>query len=535
MMNLITTQILAITLLCLFITFFLFVSFRTGPRYYNNRCIIWKMLIASILLITLFSCCSFLYPNNPWDDSNVFMSIGKSMKHGMLLYKDIFDQKGPILFLIHQLACYVSEHSFIGIYLLEILCFWCTLVFSYRTMRLFSENSIALPLTIFLGTLFLTSDFFWYGDSVEELSLPILAYSLFFILRFVKDNQVPKVWQAFLIGAGIGVIFWMKYTLLTFYAGALLGILIVSYRKKLLTLLYKPLLWIFAGILLVSALIVLYFIFNGTLSEMMEVYFYTNIFQYHGVASNGEPTGIWFKFIKLAICAILILPVTMIRARWDVKLPIICAYSLQMLSYALFTLHLYYFIPLFVYSPLMIYFLRNHKSTKFTYFTMVGIILLATATNFNIVSLLSGRFQSTVLECARIINEDSSNNKKVLTFCSRDTGIYLLTDQLPPNRYFFVPNLIIPEIKTDQAQTIAQGDIKYLIRKDDKNKNVVPFYETEVPDDYELIFHKQEPFRHRFIISPIMFLWSLGYTQPFLDGFIEPKREFQDILLYRKR
>lgn len=524
----------AVILCAVFIAFFLFVSLR-AERSHSNSSVAWKLLFASVLLVTLFSCCSWLYPNNPWDDSNVFMSIGKSMKHGMLLYRDIFDQKEVALFLIHQMACYVSEHSFLGIYLLEIICFWGFLMYSYRIMRLFTENAITLPLTIFWGTLFIASDFFWYGDSVEELSLPILSYSLFHILRFVKDNQVPKVWQSFLLGVGIGVIFWMKYTLLTFYAGALMGMVIVACRKKQLALLCKPLVWIFAGLLSVTTLVVAYFIYHGTLSEMLDAYFYTNIFQYHGSASNGEPAGIWFKFVKLAICAILILPVAITKVRRDVKLPVLCAYSFQLLSYALLTLHLYYFIPLFVYAPLVVYFLRNHRATRLTYVSMAGIVLLAAVTNFNIVSLLSGRFQNTVVKCAEIINEDSSANKKVLTFCSRDTGIYLLTDQLPPNKFFFVPNLILPDIRDNQAQTIEQGDIKYLIRKDDKNKNVVPFYETEVPDDYELIFHGQEVFRHRFLINPLMFLWNLGYTQPLLKGIVEPEREYQDMLLYRKR
>ena len=520
------------TLLCIAAVFFVFL--RT-EHCCSNRCVAWKMLVASVLLVTLFSSCSWIYPFNPWDDSNVFMSVGKSMKHGMLLYKDIFDQKGVVQFLIHQMACYVSEHSFMGIYFLEIICFWGFLVYSCRIMRLFTENTIIVPLTVFLGLLFISSDFFWYGDSVEELSLPILSYTLFLILKYVKNNQVPRRRESFLIGIGIGIIFWMKYTLLTFYVGVFIGVLIVACRKKQLGLLCKPLLWVFSGMLFVTTLIVLYFLYHGTLFDMMDVYFYTNIFQYHGAASNGEPSGVWFKFVKLAICAVLILPVAFLKVRWDVKLPVLCAYSLQMLSYTLLTVHLYYFIPVFVYLPLTIYFLRKHRATRLTYLVMAIVSLLAMATNFNIVSLLSGRFPNSVVECAKIINADTSANKKVLTFCSRDTGIYLLTDQLPPNKYFFIPNLIIPEIKVELAKTLAKGDIMYLIRKDEKNKNVVPFYETRVPEDYELIFHKKELFRHRFLLNPLMFIWNLCYTQPLLKGFVEPKREYQEILLYRKR
>jgi hypothetical protein len=127
-------------------------------------------------------------------------------------------------------------------------------------MRLFTENTITVPLTVFLGLLFISSDFFWYGDSVEELSLPILSYTLFLILRYVKNNQVPKRRESFLIGIGIGIIFWMKYTLLTFYVGVFIGVLIVACRKKQLGLLCKPLLWVFSGMLFVTTLIVFYFL-----------------------------------------------------------------------------------------------------------------------------------------------------------------------------------------------------------------------------------------------------------------------------------
>ena len=54
------------------------------------------LLLFAVLLITLFSTCSFLYPLNPWDDANVYMTIGNAMLGGRELYVDIFDHKGPV-------------------------------------------------------------------------------------------------------------------------------------------------------------------------------------------------------------------------------------------------------------------------------------------------------------------------------------------------------------------------------------------------------------------------------------------------------
>lgn len=492
------------------------------------------LFIASILLVSTFSCCSWIYPNNPWDDANVFMSIGKSMKHGMKLYLDVSDQKGPCLFFIHQLACQVSEYSFIGIYLLEMLCFWGFMVFSYRTMRLFTDNNITLPLTILTGTLFIASDFFWYGDSVEEFSLPILSYSLFLILRFIKTSLPPKTWQSILMGIGIGFIFWMKFTILVFYAGALTGLTIVCYRNGRIGILYNTLCRICIGILLVTCLVVAYFVYHGTLSEMIDAYFYTNLFLYHGSATNGEPTTITFQIIKYLLCAALVIPVALTRARWDIRLTVVLAYAFQMLSYTFFQVHIYYFIPLFVFSPLIIYYFRNHKATCWTYISFAGVAAISIVTNFNVVSLLTDRFPNSVTECANIINSDTSTNKKVLTFCSRDTGIYLLTDQLPPNKHFFVPNVKIPEIRTEQANTLKKKDIKYLIRKKDMNTSIIPYYEAEIPQGYELILQKKELYRYHLLTNPMMFLWNLGYTQGWLRHMMEPGQEYQSIFLYRK-
>ena len=51
------------------------------------------LFLFAVLITTLFSTCSFLYPLNPWDDANVYMTIGNAMLSGRELYVDIFDHK----------------------------------------------------------------------------------------------------------------------------------------------------------------------------------------------------------------------------------------------------------------------------------------------------------------------------------------------------------------------------------------------------------------------------------------------------------
>ena len=70
------------------------------------------------LMLLFASQCSPLYPINLWDDANCLLTVGRVMRRGGVLYRDIYEQKGPLLYLIHALAACVSDTSFWGVYAL---------------------------------------------------------------------------------------------------------------------------------------------------------------------------------------------------------------------------------------------------------------------------------------------------------------------------------------------------------------------------------------------------------------------------------
>ena len=197
------------------------------------------LCLLAVILITLFSCCSWIYPLQPHDDVNWFMAIGKSMLSGKLLYTDVHDQKGPLLFFIHEWAAALSSKTFIGIYLLEILCCFLFLVYSYKTMRMFAGHGISLITTCIVGILTYTTDFMCYGDTVEELSLPILLYILYKTLRYAKLNELPDIKESVIIGALMAAIFWTKFTLLAMCMGALVALCILAWQRREMNLLLR--------------------------------------------------------------------------------------------------------------------------------------------------------------------------------------------------------------------------------------------------------------------------------------------------------
>ena len=63
-----------------------------------------------------------LYATNFWTDTNIYFTIGRGMTRGLMPYRDLFDHKGPLLFILYALGAAISDTSFIGVFALEALC-----------------------------------------------------------------------------------------------------------------------------------------------------------------------------------------------------------------------------------------------------------------------------------------------------------------------------------------------------------------------------------------------------------------------------
>jgi hypothetical protein len=462
------------------------------------------------------------------------MTIGNAMLSGKELYVDIFDHKGPVLYLMHEMAAMLSRNSFVGIYIVEIICSFFFMWYSLHTIRLFSSSKITLPFTCLIGWLVLSSDFFYYGDSVEEFSLPILAHSLYFMLRFARNRQTPLWWQSLIMGIGLGLIFWSKFNILFFYIGGAAALAFIAWKHRQFKEFWYTIRFVFLGYILATIPVLSYFIAHGTVEALIDAYFMVNLFQYHGTATNGEPDIWWFPLIKLAVWAAFLVPIFLVRARWEVKLLALGTFGILLLSFAILTVQFYYVLLMYVFVPFYICFFRNHTPTLRTYIILGLIAFVSAATNWNIVTLLNGTFPQCVLEMAEIINANESDDSEVLTFSSYDTGIYQHTRHLPPNKNFFMSSILDPEIRKEQADWVASGKIRYLVREIGAIITCHEYYDAPIPDNYHCIYDKEELFRYRLITTPHKFLWNLTYPRVLLQYVMNPVTVNQRMLIYER-
>ena len=239
------------------------------------------------LLLLFASQCSPLYPLNIWGDANCLLTVGRVMKSGGVLYRDIYEQKGPLLYLIHALAACISDTSFWGVYLLEIPTLTAALYAAYRLLRLRAGACFSLGAAAVWGALTVTGGAFMRGDSAEEFCLPLLTAAL--ALAYAEYGRRVKPMRAkrlLVCGVLAGCVAAIKYTLL----GAMVGLCAVEGVLALKEGGVKRAAQS-AGVFLAGMAVpilpwALYFAANGALSDAYTAYLYNNIFLYSGEAAS---------------------------------------------------------------------------------------------------------------------------------------------------------------------------------------------------------------------------------------------------------
>lgn len=242
-------------------------------------------LISAVIAITICSQSSLLYPINSWVDSNCFFTVGKAMFNGQVVYRDIYEQKGILLYFLHGLCTQISNDSFFGVYLLEIAAATAFLFFSYRIMRLYCGKLCLCTLPL-LATGVYTSISFANGDSAEELCMPLLSFGLWLSLRAIRSKTTLSFGQSMMIGITSGAVLWIKYTMLGIYIGGVIVPVFLMLKSKKIKSFFTFAIGVLCGVGTITLPFFIYFAVNGALTDWFTVYFYNNIFLYTGIESS---------------------------------------------------------------------------------------------------------------------------------------------------------------------------------------------------------------------------------------------------------
>ncbi len=471
---------------------------RTDDKYYepNEKFIILFIMLTAFLTMFLNSRCSPLYPFNDWQDPNTMFTVGKGVLKGYVPYRDLYEQKGPMLVFLHTIGALFSYDTFLGIWILELAACFVFLYFSYKTAFLFSNNKIFVIIP-FLAAVIYSPFAFRAGDSAEEFALPLLAYALYIGSKSIKSQSVPTDTEFFIIGITSGFVFWMKYSMAGFYFGWFLGIILFTNRREIQKKLVSICILIFFGAAAASLPIILYFAANNSLKSLFQSYFYNNIVYYNSDLPLMLKLEIGFEICKSYFTGAMLLSLTgLIWLICRKRFKFMCFFLLTFISSYFFIFYggprgQYYCLPLGVFTIFGFCALydifssnqlfsqeirRNH--TAFSSFSLLIGALLLCLFSHNLRFLEYSKKDMFPYKMKSIIEESGLSAPNILYYGIGDSGINTVAGLIPGIRYFcYYNNDNFTEIKEEQDMCIENQCADFIIART-KYNNVYPHFET---------------------------------------------------------
>lgn len=257
------------------------------------------LLIFTFFLLFTCSADSWLRINYNHIDSSWFFMGGKAWMNGMTPYVDFTDSKGPLLWLIYGLGYLLSPHSFYGVFWIEVLFYWGTFWFLYKTGALLLRSSSKGLLAALISSVFFFIPGIHYEIRAEDFCQLFFAI-VFYVLCCVCVERKLSGRLSYLTGLSLGAALMIKYNIAGMLGVPVIFILIqgarcLSGREFMSAILYG-----ICGFLTVVVPFMVYLISLGAFSFFINEYFintFKTVGTLHGSPGelpNDSQIGFWF-------------------------------------------------------------------------------------------------------------------------------------------------------------------------------------------------------------------------------------------------
>jgi putative teichoic acid/polysaccharide glycosyl transferase len=478
----------------------------------KKRKILFLIGIAFIFLL-IGTKSSPLYKINDWYDAECFFTMGKSMMIGKVPYLDLFEQKGPLLFLIYGIASIISTNSFIGVFILEVISYTIFLYYIDKIITLYIDEKYSYILLPILSLLILSSRSFTHGGSCEEFCFPILAITLYHFLNYLKNDIISNR-NTILIGIMSGLILWTKYTLLGLNVGFCIVLLINEITKKNYKELLTKIGYFLLGILITTIPWLIYFgLHKNGIKSLIDTYFLFNITSYADDISILQKlincfhtvNGVLIKYYQYII--LIIIPMIL-----SIKTKVFFKNTKNNIYLLLITLLLlnllfiggtnfrYYSLPMqpfMIFGLIYIFYLLSQ--TEINKFLKKNILLISVITTS--ICLITSYYRSPNTEYLK--KEKSyyaqytflnyiKPNTTLLNYNFLDGGFYFTTKTYPTEHYFQKNNIkyhLFPQNIDSQRKYVKEKRTDYVVTTNKISKKDLKI----LNENYKLIAsHKQK-------------------------------------------
>jgi hypothetical protein len=251
---------------------------------------IFQILFLGLMVALVLAQANPLY-QTPNRDGGLFMYMGDQLLKGKLLYVDIWDNKGPLVFYINALGLFLGQGYRWGVWGLEFIFVFLAAFLGFIMMK----RMWGFAPAIFGTYLWLVgfNSVMRGGNFTEDYSLLFNFAAIYF---FWSDLQKGPRWSyQFMIGVMLALSFLLRANNIGVELSIAAALVLSAFLDKEYSSSLKKLAWIAAGSLAVFGLVAIYFYSMGTLEEMVVAGYTYNFFYSDGEGARG---GLFTTFTR---------------------------------------------------------------------------------------------------------------------------------------------------------------------------------------------------------------------------------------------
>lgn len=279
--------------------------------FYKNS---WPYIIF-IAISMIFLPTSLIYQTSPIGDVNTMLAMGNSLAHGVIPFVDLFEQRGPYMYVIHMVAA-LPGNGLHWIYFIELINFYITYRIFMKIAELKVDSQKARWYAVGLLSLFMVSPTTWYGASPEEFCIAPVVFTIYLILKYLSTkefNYELPLKYSYILGILLGYIILIKYSIIGTIVGFFIGYGLLLLFQKKIKLFIKTVVIAISG--LISGLLpaIIFYSILGKLGSASYQYFIANTGVQARSLSNIATHMIkliglnWWSIIAILLCLIWIL------------------------------------------------------------------------------------------------------------------------------------------------------------------------------------------------------------------------------------
>lgn len=216
-------------------------------------------------------------PLHPWiggdtkADSAVFKTVVLMMERGYMPYRDSFDHKGPLIYILNWIGNRISAYR--GVWVIEFIFMMGTFFVIYKIARL--KCSVGSSVIVTLCSVSLLFEYFGGGNYTEEYAMIFIAMALYIFLDYLINQKVTRI-RLLICGACLGATLLLRANMISVWIVFSLFIFVKIVMEKKWDTLKNLVLWFASGMCIVIIPILIWLAVNHSLVPFWENYIVFN-------------------------------------------------------------------------------------------------------------------------------------------------------------------------------------------------------------------------------------------------------------------